>query len=360
MSSNFGKHLKIHIFGQSHGEGLGVVVDGLPSGEALDMEQVALFLARRRAGHYACSTKRTESDMPKVLSGLWNGQTCGAPLCAVFTNDDTRSTDYTSLSSIPRPSHADYPAAVKYHGANDGRGGGHFSGRLTLPLCFAGAVCQQLLARRGVFTGAHIASIGEVNDRPYDAVNLSLEELQTAASAHFPVHDAAAGELMIEAMTEAAAQKDSLGGMVEGAVIGLPAGVGEPLFAGIENHLASVLFGIPAVKGLEFGAGFAASQMRGSQHNDAYYFDGDIVRTRTNHAGGILGGLSTGMPVIFRVAFKPTSSIGKEQQSVNLQTKEDTKLTVSGRHDPCIVPRAVVCVEAAAAVAILDLLLLQQ
>lgn len=330
---------------------LGVVIDGLPAGHTLDMDKINAFLARRKGGQNAYSTKRVETDTPHVVSGLYEGKTCGAPLCAVFENSDTRSGDYEQQRYIPRPSHADYNALVKYGGAGDIRGGGHFSGRLTLPLCFAGAVCMQLLEAKGIYIGAHIEQIADIHDTRYDALYVRKEDF---ACDGFPANDASAAQAMIEVMTKAAKEGDSLGGVIECAVVGLPQGWGEPMFDGLENKIASVIFGIPAVKGIEFGAGFAAAKMKGSEHNDAYCYEGQKVRTKTNHAGGILGGISTGAPLLFRAAFKPTPSIALEQDSVDLRTGQNTKLVIKGRHDPCIVPRAVPCVQAAAAIALMS------
>lgn len=357
MSSSFGNSLKISIFGQSHSEAIGVVIDGLPAGEAVDLEEAARFLRRRAPGQNDLSTPRREADEAKVLSGLVNGITCGAPLAAVIENTNVRSKDYTELKVHPRPSHADYTAEVRYRGFQDVRGGGHFSGRLTAPLCFAGAVCLQILARRGVRISAHILSIGPVSDRPFDPVLTEPELLFQLSEKPFPVIDDAAGERMREEILSAKGELDSAGGVIECCALGLPAGIGDPIFDGVENRIAAAVFGIPAVRGIEFGAGFAAAGMRGSEHNDPYYYDGETVRTRTNHHGGALGGITSGMPVLFRTAIKPTPSIAREQQTVDLITHTETALSVHGRHDPCIVPRAVPCVEAAAAAALLDLML---
>ena len=356
MSSEFGNRLKVSVFGESHGAAVGVVVDGLPAGEAVDLEQLGAFMARR-AGGKRFSTPRRETDAPVFLSGLRDGVTTGSPLCAVIENKNVRSGDYSALTDTPRPAHADYPARVKYGGFEDARGGGHFSGRLTAPLCVAGAVCMQSLARRGVRVGAHIAAIGGVADAPFDPVNLADEQLLLAGTRAFPVLDEAAGEKMLDEIAAAAAENDSVGGIVECGVTGLSAGIGEPLFGGIENRLSAAVFGIGAVRGIEFGAGFAAAAMRGSAHNDAYCMADGAVRTKTNRHGGVLGGMTTGMPLLFRVAFKPTPSIGREQQTVNLKTMTEATISVAGRHDPCIVPRAVPCVEAAAAIVMLDFLL---
>lgn len=356
MSSDFGKKVKITIFGQSHSEAIGVVIDGLPVGEEIDMAEVQKFMARRAPGQNAWSTPRKEADLPRVISGLFAGKTCGAPLCAVIENTNTRSKDYDKLKDLPRPGHADFTAWVKYDGCNDHRGGGHFSGRMTAPLCFAGAVCKQILERKGIYVGAHILSIKGVKDRPFDAVEIDGETMQAVAAKAFPVQDDKAGEEMQAAIAAARAKGDSVGGIVECAVTGLPVGVGEPMFDGLESVLAQAVFAIPAVKGVEFGAGFAVAELFGSENNDAFIYEDGTVKTKTNHHGGSLGGISSGMPLVFRVAFKPTPSISMEQATISISKRENDKLAVTGRHDPCIVPRAVPVVEAAAAVAVLDLL----
>ncbi len=346
MSSSYGGKIKVQLFGQSHSEGVGVVIDGLPPNEAIDLDKINAFLERRKGGK-AYSTKRAESDTPTILSGLVDSKTCGAPLCAIFENKDIRSGDYAAQATIPRPSHADYNAHIKYKGAHDIRGGGHFSARLTLPLCFAGAVCMQLLERANIRVGAHIYSIGSITDAPYDPLDLIITEPNT-----FPTIDQSAGEAMQAAIAAAMADSDSIGGIVECGITGVPQGLGDPIFDGLENLIAAAIFGIPGVRGIEFGTGFAAAQMRGSQHNDQLYAENDTIKYKSNHAGGIVGGISTSMPIIFRAAFKPTPSIAKEQASVNMRTNENATLVIKGRHDPCIVPRAVPCVEAAAAIAI--------
>ncbi|MEG6617264.1 chorismate synthase [Peptococcaceae bacterium 1198_IL3148] len=358
MSFNFGTKLKISIFGQSHSAAMGVVIDGLPPGEAIDLARVQKFLARRAPGKNQFSTTRREADQAKVISGLLAGKTCGSPLGAIIENTDCRSADYANILDVPRPSHADYCAHMKYHGANDIRGGGHFSGRLTAPLCFAGAVCLQLLERRGISIGAHIYSIGEINDRPFDAVAVNATELETITQKEFPVLSDEAGKQMLEQIQLVKGQADSIGGIIEGCALGVPVGVGEPIFDGLENRLSAALFAIPAVKGVEFGNGFAAAKLRGSQNNDPFYYDDQgQVKTKTNHHGGILGGIASGMPIILRAAFKPTPSIGIQQNSISLADKKNTALTIKGRHDPCIVPRAVPCVEAVMAITLLDLIL---
>jgi chorismate synthase len=357
MSSMFGNKLKISIFGQSHSQAIGVCIDGLPAGFEIDFDQLNMFMQRRAPGQASHTTQRREADTPEFVSGLVEGVSCGAPLTAIIRNTDVRSSDYEKLRDIPRPSHAAYTAYVKYGEARDFRGGGQFSGRLTAPLCIAGGICLQLLRQENVYIAAHIAQIGNISDQSFDPVNISPDELHALGEKDFPVLDADAGERMRALVEEAKKDGDSVGGIVECCTVGLPAGIGEPIFDGIENRLAAILFGIPAVKGLEFGNGFAAAGLRGSENNDAFYMKGNTVQTRSNRHGGILGGISSGMPVLFRVAFKPTPSIAKPQNSVSLSRLEDTELVIEGRHDPCIVPRAVPCVEAAAAVALYDLIL---
>ena len=357
MSSDFGKKVKIQIFGQSHSEAIGVVMDGLPVGEEIDLDEVQKFMERRAPGRNAYSTPRKEADLPRVVSGLFEGKTCGAPVCAIIENTNTRSKDYDKLKDLPRPGHADFTAWVKYNGYNDHRGGGHFSGRLTAPLCFAGAVCKQILERKGIHVGAHILSIKGVKDVPFDAVEIDAETLKAVAGKAFPVQNDAAGEEMQAVIAAVKEKGDSVGGIVECAITGLPVGVGEPMFDGLESVLAQAIFAIPAVKGVEFGAGFAVADLFGSENNDDFMYNEDgTVKTKTNNHGGSLGGISSGMPMVFRAAFKPTPSISMEQDTISISKRENDRLAVQGRHDPCIVPRAVPVVEAAAAVAILDLL----
>lgn len=357
MSSTWGNIIRLSVFGESHGEGIGVVLDGLPSGEPVDMEEVAVQMARRAPGRDMASTPRKESDAPTVLSGLLGGHTTGAPLCAVIYNKNTRSQDYESLRMNPRPGHADYTGFVRYRNAHDVRGGGHFSGRLTAPLVFAGAVCRQMLERRGVMIGGHVYSIAGIADTPFDPVRVDADQLKTLSQTYFPLVSQAKEAEMRVAIEKARLDCDSVGGVAEVAAIGLPAGLGSPMFGGVENRLASLLFGIPAMRGLEFGAGFAASSMRGSQHNDPFCVKDGKVATVTNNHGGVLGGITSGMPLIFRAAFKPTPSIAREQQTVDLAAMKEVPLSVHGRHDPCIVPRAVPVTEAAAAVVLMDLMM---
>ena len=349
MSSTYGENLHLTIFGQSHSPAIGMTLEGIPAGEPIDFEALQRFLERRAPGRNAYSTARREADAPEFLSGLRGDTTCGVPLTAIIRNGDTRSRDYAPFSAVPRPGHADYTANVKYFGYQDYAGGGHFSGRLTAPLCIAGGVCLQILQRHGIEVISRIKAIGDVEDpSPLTA---------STAEKAFPTVDEAAGEAMQAAIAQAKAQGDSLGGVIECAVLGLPAGLGDPMFGGMENRIAGIVFGIPAVKGIEFGAGFAAAKLRGSQNNDSYTVRDGRVETRSNHCGGILGGITNGMPLVFRAAIKPTPSIAMEQTSVNLDTLTEEHLRVGGRHDPCIVPRAVPVMEAAAAIAVYDALL---
>ncbi len=349
MSSTFiGRRLRLSIFGQSHSEAIGMTLDGLPAGLPVDTEALQAFLNRRAPGQNDWSTPRREADRPEFLAGLKDGFTCGAPLTAVIRNTNTRPRDYSGLKITPRPGHADYTAEVKFGGFQDYSGGGHFSGRLTAPLCVAGGILRQALAARGITVDARIWELAGIRDE--GAFESSV------AGKPFPVVDDAAGERMRLAIQSARAEGDSVGGIIECVVRGLPPGVGEPMFDGLENQIARLVFAVPAVKGVEFGAGFQAARMRGSEHNDAFCVKDGRVETVTNHAGGILGGISNGMPLVFRAAVKPTPSIARAQQSVNLKTLSPETLTVEGRHDPCIVPRAVPVLEAAAAVAVYDMI----
>jgi len=357
MSSVFGNNIKISIFGQSHSEAIGVVIDGLQAGFKLDLSEINSFMKRRAPGQNAVSTPRKEADEFHIISGLVEDTTCGAPLCAIINNTNTRSKDYTKLKEIPRPAHSDFPAFVKHHGFNDIRGGGHFSARLTAPLCFAGAVCLQLLKMENIYIGAHISSIKDIHDSSFDMVSLSKKDLDLLKEAEKPLLNQEIWPSMEKTILNAKSQGDSVGGIIECACIGLKPGIGQPIFDGIENRISQAIFAVPAVKGIEFGAGFKSSELFGSENNDPFYFDGDTIKTRTNNHGGILGGLSSGMPVVFRAAFKPTPSIAKEQDSINLISCQNEKLKIEGRHDPCVVLRAVPCVEAATAIAVYDLFL---
>ena len=361
MSSNIGNALNISVFGQSHGKAIGVTIDGLPAGEHIDVNELQAFLDRRRPGTSELTTARNETDCPDFLAGVTEDEdgnltTCGFPLAAVIKNKDQHSSDSSELLTKPRPSHADYTAFLKYGEARDMRGGGHFSGRLTAPLCVAGGICLQMLERRGILIGAHLERVGEVQDEPFPLYpdKALFEDIRSRNPATI---DPSASLKMIDEITNAKFDNDSVGGIVECAVTGFPAGVGGPLFDGIESELAKALFGIPAVKGVEFGNGFTCAELRGSQNNDAFIAEDGTVRTETNRSGGIQGGISNGMPLLFRVAVKPTPSIAKPQKTVDLTTMEETELIIRGRHDPCIAVRAVPVVEAVAAIALTDLLL---
>lgn len=355
MSSTWGEKVKISVFGESHGKGIGVVIDGLPAGFKVNREKLLEQMARRAPGKDKTATPRKESDLPNVLSGMLDNVTTGAPLCAVIKNTNTISNDYSNLMSCPRPGHSDYTAYVKYNTFNDIRGGGHFSGRLTAPLVFAGSICRQILEEKGIKISAHIAQIGNVTDEPFNPVEIEPSLMDRLSQSTFSLIDASKEELMRDEVEKSRLSLDSVGGIVECAVTGLPAGLGEPMFGGVEGLISSIIFGIPAVKGIEFGKGFELAKMHGSQSNDPFkYKDGKVVTT-TNNCGGILGGITNAMPVIFRACIKPTASIAQEQDTVDLQKKCNAKLSVHGRHDPCIVPRAVPVIEACTAIALMNL-----
>lgn len=356
MSSTYGERLKLSIFGQSHGAAVGMTLDGIPAGQPVDLERLQCFLNRRAPGNHDYATPRREADMPEFLSGIVDGYTCGAPIAAMIRNNNVRSGDYSNLKDCPRPGHADYSAQMKYGGFQDVAGGGHFSGRLTAPLCIAGGLCKQWLELMGIRIAARIVAIGGVVDDPVylDWADPDLDVI----GKEFPVMNPDAGAKMREAIAQAKADGDSVGGLIECIATGLPAGLGEPIFGGMEGKLAQIIYGIPAVKGLQFGTGFAGSYMRGSENNDSFIIRDGQVRTVRNYAGGILGGITNGMPLVFEVAVKPTPSISIPQKTVSLSTMQETDLVIKGRHDPCIVPRAVPVVEAAAAIAIYDAVLL--
>lgn len=355
--STYGERIKLTVFGESHGEAIGAVLSGVPAGYKIDMDKVLVQMARRAPGKDKTATPRLEKDFPEVKSGILNGVTTGAPIACVIENTNTKSKDYSNLFDTPRPSHSDYTAYVKYGGNNDIRGGGHFSGRLTAPIVFAGAVLRQILEEKGIKIAAHISSVADVNDKPFNPVEIDDELISELNNSAFPLIDKSKEKDIREVVENARMNLDSVGGTIECAVVGMPEGIGGPLFEGIEGAISKAIFGIPAVKGIEFGSGFNGTLKRGSENNDAFEYKNGKVVTKTNNCGGILGGISNGMPIIFRTAVKPTPSISKEQESVNLKTGENTTLIVNGRHDPCIVPRAVPVVEAVAAIAVSDLLL---
>lgn len=357
MSGMWGNKLKISIFGESHGAGIGITIDGLPSGIEIDFEKILKEMSRRAPGKSKISTARKEGDNPEILSGLFEGKTTGTPLCAVIRNKDQHSKDYGKLKDLMRPGHADYPGFVRYKGFNDYRGGGHFSGRITAPLVFAGAVCKQILDTKGITVGAHIKSIGEVYDKSFDEIELTKEILDDLKENELPLLCTENEDLMRNSILEARNEGDSVGGTIECTVIGMDAGIGNPFFDSVESTISHLMFSVPAVKGIEFGRGFEMSRLRGSQCNDEYYYDVDKVKTYTNNNGGITGGITNGMPILFKVCIKPTSSISKKQRTIDITEKKESEIVIKGRHDPCIVQRAVPVIEAVTAIGILDLVL---
>lgn len=356
MSSIIGDKIKVSIFGQSHAKAIGVTVDGFPAGFEIDMDELNRFMERRAPGRNAFSTSRKEADQPEFITGVLGNVTCGAPVSALIYNTNQHSKDYENLKKVPRPGHADYTAQIKYGGFQDVAGGGHFSGRMMAPVCIAGSMCMQYLKKQGINIYAHIKSIGGVCDDAIDMADSVQEALSNVAAKEFPVLNDEKGKEMQEVIAATKAELDSVGGVVECVITGVPAGIGDPMFDGIENRMAKALFGIPAVKGLEFGNGFEAAAIRGSENNDSFKVKDGKVVTATNNHGGILGGITSGMPIVFRVAIKPTPSIARAQESVRLETLTEEKLEIVGRHDPCIVPRAVPCVEAVAAIITMDIL----
>ena len=350
MSSTYGEMIRLSIFGQSHGAAIGMTLDGVPAGLPVDLDQLQEFLNRRAPGQNDWSTPRKEADRPEFLSGILNGFTTGAPIAAIIRNTNTRSGDYNNLKSCPRPGHADYTAQVKYRGFQDAAGGGHFSGRLTAPLCIAGGLCRQWLEKEGVRIGAHIVQIGLMEGEYFRLKNPALDQIRS----DFPTLTSEAAETMQETIAKAKSQGESVGGIIECGIVGLPAGLGEPMFGGMESRIAQIVYGIPAVKSLEFGLGESYAVIPGSESNDDFTVENGEIKTITNNCGGILGGITNGMPLVFSATFKPTPSISRPQQTVNLETGEITTLQIKGRHDPCIVPRAVPVIEAAAAIAIFD------
>ena len=352
MSSTYGENLKLSIFGQSHGPAIGMTLDGIPAGLPVDMEKLQNFLNRRAPGQNDWSTPRKEEDKPEFLGGILDGYTCGAPIAAVIYNKNTRSGDYENLKNCPRPGHADYTAQVKYGGFQDAAGGGHFSGRLTAPLCIAGGLCKQWLEEMGIHIGAHIYILDGCYDDYFDDVNPDFSKIRP----EFPVLKEQASIDMRAAIQDAKEDGDSVGGVLETVVAGMPAGVGEPWFDTLEGVLAKALFSVPAVKGVEFGAGFGIASMRGSEANDPFCIKDGAVATLTNNSGGINGGISNGMPIVFRSAIRPTPTISKEQQTVDLEKGENSTLEARGRHDPCIVHRARVVVDSITALALCDML----
>lgn len=357
MSGIWGNNLKISIFGESHGKAIGVTINNLPAGFEIDMDAVLFEMGRRAPGQNEFSTPRKEKDQPEILSGFLDGKTTGAPLTAIIWNTNTRSKDYSQMAKLMRPGQADYPGRLRYDGNNDYRGSGHFSGRITAPLVFAGAICKQILAAEHDITiGSHVLSIGEVQDEKFeDQENVSLDQIEAMKKETFPLFDESKREEMADVIRAAKEDLDSVGGVVETFVLGMPGGYGNPFFDSIESTLAHLVFSVPATKGIEFGAGFDITKMRGSEANDEYYYDEDgSVKTTTNNNGGIIGGITYGMPIVFRTAVKPPASIEKEQTTINIESKETEALSVHGRHDPCIVPRVLPVLEAVTAIGLMD------
>lgn len=357
MSSVIGDKIKLSIFGESHGEAIGCVIDGLPAGIKIDINAVYKDMQRRAPGKDKTATPRLEKDIPHILSGMLDNVTTGAPLAMVIENTNTKSGDYSNLMTVPRPGHSDYPAYVKYGGNNDIRGGGHFSGRLTAPLVFAGSVAKQILSQMGVTIGAHIKQIGSVCDAVSDLNKTDKSLLDTLSSSTFSLIDETKEQAMRDEIEKARLSLDSVGGIIECFAVGLPVGLGGNMFDTVEGKLASILFGVPAVKGVEFGIGFGFADKRASEVNDQYEIKNGRVATLSNNNGGVLGGMTDGAPLSVSVAIKPTPSIAKKQKSVNLQTMENAELEIHGRHDPCIVVRAVPVIECAVALGLLDLMM---
>lgn len=356
MSGMWGSKIKLSIFGESHGNAIGITIDGLPAGFSIDMDKIMMEMSRRAPGKSSLSTPRKESDIPEILSGYFEGKTTGTPLCAIIRNSNTKSKDYSKLKDVMRPGHADYTGAVRYKGFNDYRGGGHFSGRITAPLVFAGAICKQILEVKGIIVSAHINSIGKIKDCSFLEGDISDELLNSFKEKELPLINTKLEDEMRQEILSARSSGDSIGGTIECAILGVSPGIGDPFFDSVESTLAHLMFSVPAVKGIEFGKGFDISKMRGSEANDEYYLENGNIKTKTNNNGGILGGITNGMPIIFNVAIKPTASIFKEQNAVNIVTMEETTLCIEGRHDPCIVQRALPVIEAVAAIGITELM----
>ena len=352
MKNTFGQHLSVTLFGESHGTAIGAVVDGLCPGLSVDAENIRRMLQLRQPGG-AISTARQEKDAFEIVSGALNGVTTGTPLTILIRNNDTKSGDYAAMQALMRPGHADYSAQCKYHGYQDTRGGGHFSGRITAPLVAAGAICLSALNAKGIAVGTHISRCAGISDRAFGDLQADIDTLSHSL---FPVLDEAAGQQMQAAILAAKADGDSVGGVLETAVTGLPAGVGEPWFDTFESMLSHILFSVPAVKGVEFGNGFRLADMRGSEANDPLRYAQGKVVAATNHMGGIGGGITTGMPVIFRCAVKPTPSIARAQQTVDIVNRQEAVLEIKGRHDPAIVHRARIVIDAVTAIAVYDML----
>ncbi len=357
LSSIIGNKFKISLFGESHGKCVGVVIDGMPPGFEIDMEKLKIFLDRRRPGSSKLATARSEKDKPIFMSGLKENISTGFPLCVIVENEDKKSSDYDNLKELPRPSHCDYTALLKYGGFADLNGSGHMSGRLTAPICIAGGIAKQMLESMGIFVGAHLYAVGDIKDISYDFVDLDVEALKKTDNSNFPVIDKTQSEKMKKVIENVKKEKDSIGSIVEIGVIGIPKAVGKPIFNTVEGRLSQMAFSIPGVKGVEFGLGFDCAKLKGSEHNDDYIVVDGKIQTSTNYSSGIVSGMTNGMPIVYRCAFKPTPSIGKIQTSVNLETMKEEELLIEGRHDPCIGVRAVSVMEAATSLILIDMIM---
>ncbi|WP_027633008.1 chorismate synthase [Clostridium hydrogeniformans] len=356
MSGMWGNNFRLSIFGESHGEAIGITIDGIPSGFEIDIDNIKQEMERRAPGRNLISTQRKEGDVFEILSGMFNGKATGTPLCSIIRNKDKKSRDYSKMENIMRPGHADYPGVLRYRGFNDYRGGGHFSGRITAPLVFSGAIAKQILKERGIKVLSHIKSIAHIEDENIDYCNPPVEILESLKLKDMAVINDEIKEEMKSCILNAKKNKDSVGGVIECIITGIPGGVGNPFFDSLESTIAHLAFSVPAVKGIEFGCGFEITKLKGSESNDEYYYENQEVKTYSNNNGGVTGGISNGMPVVFRVAIKPTASILKPQRTIDISKKENTEIEVEGRHDPCIVQRAVPVIEAIAAIAITDLM----
>lgn len=359
MSGIWGNNLELSIFGESHGPAIGITINGLPAGLEINMEAVLKEMARRAPGSSDLTTPRKEKDQPEIITGFLDGKTTGTPLTAIIWNTNTRSKDYSQMKKLMRPGQADYPGRVRFDGHNDYRGSGHFSGRITAPLVFAGAICKQLLAEKDIIIGSHVLSIKDVYDQSFEEqAAVDLEAIEKMSSQQLPLFDGAKQTEMENVIRTAKKNLDSVGGVAEVFALGVPAGYGNPFFDSVESAIAHLVFSVPATQGIEFGAGFGITQMLGSEANDEYYYDDDgEIKTKTNNNGGILGGITYGMPIVFRTAIKPPASIEKKQETIDIEAEENTTIEVHGRHDPCIVPRVIPVLEAVTAIALVDLMI---
>lgn len=359
MSGTWGNNLELSIFGESHGRAIGITINGLPPGLEIDMDAVLVEMARRAPGKNELTTPRKEKDEPDIVSGFLDGRTTGSPLTALIWNTNTRSKDYSQMKRLMRPGQADYPGKIRYDGYNDYRGSGHFSGRITAPLVFAGAIAQQWLEQKGIAIGSHIKSIANIEDEYFEEQeNMTIKQIKQMKQDQLPVFNKSKKQKMEQVIIDAKEDKDSVGGVVETFVLGMDAGYGNPFFDSVESTIAHLVFAVPATKGVEFGSGFDITRMLGSEANDGYYYDENgQIKTHTNNNGGILGGITYGMPIVFRTAIKPPASIEKQQETIDIEAEESADLEIHGRHDPCIVPRVLPVLEAITAIGLMDLML---